>query len=92
MKKILHINLKAKYFNEIKQGIKPFEFRLKNEYWTKRLVNKSYDEIHFKLGYPKSNDEKRIIKFPYIGYEVQNITHSEFGTNTVEVFAIKIKY
>ena len=90
--KILNINLKTEYFNEIKQGIKPFEFRLKNDYWTKRLVSREYDEIHFKLGYPKANDEKRIIKFPYIGYEVQNITHLEFGINMVEVFAIKIKY
>lgn len=38
MKKILHINLKAKYFYEIKNGIKAFEYRLKNDYWTKRLA------------------------------------------------------
>ena len=51
--KTLHINLKAKYFNEIKQGLKTFEYRLKNDYWTKRLENIHYDEIYFKLGYPK---------------------------------------
>lgn len=89
MPKVLHINLKAQYFYEIKHGLKPFEFRLKNDYWTKRLVNKRYDEIHFKLGYPKANDEDRIIVAPYKGYEIQKIEHKEFGDKAVEVFAIR---
>lgn len=87
--KVLHINLKAKYFNKIKRGTKPFEFRLKNDYWSKRLINKNYDEVHFKLGYPKSSDMDKIIKIPYLGYEVQTIIHEEFGHKPVEVFAIK---
>lgn len=87
--KVLHINLKTKYFNEIKKGTKPFEFRLKNNYWSKRLIGKNYDEVHFKLGYPKSNDKEKIIKVPYLGYEIQTITHEEFGLNPVKVFAIK---
>ncbi len=89
--KILHINLKAKYFNEIKEGVKPFEFRLRNDYWSKRLINKKYDEVHFKLGYPKSSDTNKIIKVPYLGYEIQTITHEQFGIEPVEVFAIKTK-
>ncbi len=90
--KILHINLKAKYFNEIKQGLKTFEYRLKNGYWSKRLENIEYDEIYFKLGYPKSNEDDKIIKVPYLGYEIKTITHSEFGSFPVDVFAIKTNY
>jgi len=92
LKKILHINLKTQYFNEIKQGTKVFEYRLKNDYWTKRLVNKEYDEIHLKLGYPKADDKNKIIIVPFLGYEVQKITHKEFGASAVEVFALIIKY
>lgn len=90
MKKILHINLKAKYFNEIKNGIKHFEYRLKNEYWVKRLENRSYDEIHFKLGYPKNDEMEKIIKTPYVGFEIQRLTHELFGVKEVEVYAIII--
>lgn len=89
MKKVLHINLKAKYFYEIKNGIKTFEYRLNNDYWSKRLVDKDYEEIHFKLGYPKTDEVDKIIKVPYSGYEIQTITHDEFGSLPVEVFAIK---
>lgn len=89
MKKILHINLKAKYFYEIKNGVKSFEYRLKNDYWNKRLVDKVYDEVHFKLGYPKADEVEKIIKVSYIGYEVQKIKHELFGDNEVEVYAIR---
>lgn len=88
-KRILHINLKSKYFYEIKYGIKTFEYRIKNEYWSKRLENKDYDEIHFKLGYPKATDKDKIIVMPYSGFEIQVIMHPEFGNEPVEVFAIR---
>lgn len=87
-KSILHLNLKAEYFNEIKNGIKSFEYRLKNKHWSKKLINRHYDEVHFKLGYPSKDDNRRIIKMPYKGYEVQTITHKHFGSKPVEVFAI----
>lgn len=86
--KILYLNLKREYFEDIKNNIKPFEFRLKNDYWTKRLVNREYDEVWFKLGYPSSNEENKIIKRKYLGYEEQNIVHKIFDYKPTLVFAI----
>ena len=44
-KKILHLHLKAKYFNEIKSGIKTEEYRLFNSYWCKRLDFRTFDGV-----------------------------------------------
>lgn len=90
MKRILHIPVKGKYFHEIKDGTKYFEYRLITEYWRKRLEGRTYDEVHIKLGYPKSNDTSRILVRPWRGYEYQTITHAEFGGNSVDVFAIGV--
>lgn len=92
-KKILHLNLKKEYFEDIKNGNKLFEFREYNEYWTKRLENKEYDEVHFKLGYPKKDDEEKIIIRKYLGYEFRDIRHKHFGNDNpsckqIKVFAI----
>jgi len=90
--KILHLNLKAEYFNAIKDGTKEFEFRLFNDYWNKRLVKRDYDEVHFKLGYPKNDDNDKIIKCKYAGYEIRSIKHTHFCNDSyTKVFAIKIK-
>ena len=91
--KILHLNLKKEYFDDIKNKRKLFEYREDNEYWRKRLVNVDYDEVHFKLGYPKSDDTSRIIKRKYLGYEPRAIRHKHFGNTgatdkQIEVFAI----
>lgn len=87
-KRILHLNLKSDYFEAIKNGTKPFEYRLKNDYWSKRLIDKVYDEIHFKKGYPRGDEFDKIIKVPYFGYELQTIYHLHFGNEFVEVFSI----
>lgn len=89
MKKILHLNLIAEYFNEIRDGNKLFEFREVNDYWSKRLINREYDEVHFKLGYPKSDDKDKIIKRKYLGYDVRIINHPHFqDSKPTKVFAI----
>lgn len=88
-KKILHLNLKKEYFNDIKDNKKDLEFRLHNDYWKKRLINREYDEVHFKLGYPKSDDKDKIIKRKYIGYQILNINHNHFNNRELtKVFAI----
>lgn len=86
--KILHLNLKRNYFEDIENGVKPFEFRSKNDYWIKRLVGKKYDEVWFKLGYPSSSEENKIIKRKYLGYEEQTIVHKIFNYKPTLVFAI----
>jgi len=86
----LILPLKKKWFEEIKEGTKHFEYRLDTEYWRKRLVGKTFDNVIFTLGYPKSNDQNRRIIRPWAGYEMQNIIHEEWGEIQQRVFAIKI--
>jgi hypothetical protein len=90
MSKDLHLNLKGCYFDDIAAKKKPFEYRLKNEYWRRRLEGRHYDNIHIKKGYPKATDTSRIITKPYRGYEEQTITHPHFGPLPVEVYAIHV--
>jgi hypothetical protein len=52
-KKVLHLNLYRKYFDEIVSGKKTIEYRDKTPYWTSRLSNKKYDYIYFRNGYSK---------------------------------------
>ncbi|MBB3193986.1 hypothetical protein [Roseateles terrae] len=85
----LILPLKASYFNEIREGTKPEEFRLVTPYWIRRLVGKEFSHIEFTLGYPaRSNAERRLIR-PWRGMRIATITHPHFGTDPVEVFAIR---
>lgn len=86
--KILYLNLKTEFFNQIKAGIKPFEFRECTDFWTKRLVGRDYDFVSFACGYPKKTDKEKFIVAEYKGYEIQKITHPHFGDKEVTVFAI----
>ena len=86
--KILHLNLNSEYFHEIKSGKKKNEYRLYNEYWIKRLVNRNYTHIHIKLGYPLKTDTSRIIVRIWHGCFVTNVRHKVFGNKLVKVFAI----
>ena len=90
MKKILTLHLKAEYFYAIQDGTKLEEFRQCTAYWTKRL-DKIYDEIHLKLGYPKRGDMSRTIIKKYNGFKLKSITHKHFGDKEVDVFAIDVK-
>ena len=90
MSKILHLNVKKKYFYAIKAGYKTFEFRKQTDYWRKRLAGKEYEEVWIKLGYPKNTDTERIIKRRWKGYKEISIFHREFGDTPVEVFAIDV--
>lgn len=90
--KDLILAVKREYFEEIKAGIKKEEYRLCNEYWTKRLVNRenTFHKLIITLGYPKKDDTDRRLIFPYVGWERKTITHKHFGKKPVEVFAIEI--
>lgn len=85
----LHLNLKGEYFDQIEAGTKVFEFRAVSV-WAKRLQGKTFDRILIKRGYPKRDDFSRIIERPWVGYELQTITHPHFGNEPVDVFAIKV--
>jgi len=84
----LILNVKDVYFHQVKEGLKTEEYRLDNEYWQKKLIDRSYRRIVYCSGYPKREDiEKRII-FPYVGWERKTIAHPHFGDKPVNVFAI----
>jgi len=55
-KRILHLTLHRKWFDEIASGEKTEEYRERNWYWKSRLYTndgspKVFDEIHFRNGY-----------------------------------------
>lgn len=85
----LHLNLKGKYFDEIKERTKTKEYRLYNNYWKKRL-SKPYSHIYIKKGYPKNIENERIIIREYKGYSIETIKHEHFGDKPVKVFAIDL--
>ncbi|MGL5624886.1 ASCH domain-containing protein [Cetobacterium sp.] len=89
--KILTLNLKREYFEQIKSGIKTEEYRVCTPYWQKRLEGKSFDKIIIKLGYPKNSEIEKILEFKYLGYEIKTIKHKLFGNDPVKVYAIKVE-
>lgn len=86
----LHLNLKAEYFDAIKDGSKLFEYRRCTPYWVKRLVGKEFGRVFIKRGYPAHGDMDRTLVRAWAGYEIQKITHPHFGPAPVEVFAIRV--
>ena len=53
MKKVLHLNLYRKYFDQILKKEKIIEYRDITPYWSKRLEGRHYDVIKFRNGYRK---------------------------------------
>ena len=91
MPSVLHLHLKAEYFDAIAAGAKPFEYRLVTPHWRKRLEGRKYDAIELAKGYPARDDAARRLRLPWRGFEVQTITHPHFGDDPVEVFAIHVR-
>lgn len=87
----LVLPLKACYFNAIKAGTKPEEFRLVTPFWRRRLEGRTFDRIVLTLGYPKRDDHDRRLIRPWRGYRVTTITHVHFGPDPVQVFAIDVR-
>ncbi len=90
MSKVLVLRLEGRYFREIQAGVKTLEYRLRSDYWRKRLVGRDYDLIEVTLGYPKAGDSERSMRFPWRGVVEQVIQHPHFGADFVEVFAIPL--
>lgn len=86
----LHLPLKAEYFDAIKAGTKPEEYRLNTDFWRKRLQGRTYDRIVLTRGYPRRDDASRRLVLPWRGYSMKTIKHPHFGPDAVEVFAIRV--
>lgn len=82
----LHLHVKTKYFNEIKNGEKSYEYRLCNDYWSKRIIARDYVSLIIYNAY-KPGSENRIV-MRYRGYKRMTITHPHFGPLPVVVYGI----
>lgn len=87
---ILTLAVKGVYFGQMVAGVKPFEYRLRTPYWTKRLVGRTYTHVCVTYGYPAADNAERRLVVPWQGYEEQVLQHEHFGPEPVEVFAIRI--
>lgn len=88
--RVLHLNLKAEYFDAIAAGSKREEFRLATPYWRKRLQGREYDQVILKRGYPARDDTARQLRRKWAGVQLKEITHPHFGPGAVTVFAIAV--
>lgn len=86
----LHLPLKREYFEAIRDGRKPEEYRLCTDHWRRLLVGREYERIVLTLGYPHRNDDERRLVRPWRGFAVKTITHPHFGPDPVQVFAINV--
>lgn len=55
----LIIPVNGVYFDQIKAGTKTEEYRLVNDYWSKRLEGRDYRYVVMTRGYPKADDASR---------------------------------
>lgn len=81
----LHLSLKREYFEAIRDGQKPEEYRLCTPHWRKRLEGREYEHIVLTLGYPSRNDHARRLVRAWHGFTVKTITHPHFGPDPVQV-------
>lgn len=89
---VLYLPLKGEYFDAIRAGTKPEEFRLCTPYWRARLAGTPPTEIELMRGYPAKHDTQRRLRLPWRGYTIKTITHAHFGPSPVEVFAIYVAH
>lgn len=87
----LVLSVKRIYFEQIRDGVKPDEYRLCTPYWKKRLEGREYDRVVITLGYPSKNDNERRLIRPWRGVVTRTITHQHFGDSPVQVFAIDVR-
>lgn len=86
----LYLSLKSEYFDAIKAGTKPEEYRLVTPYWRSRLEGREYTKIVLTKGYPAADDHERRLTLAWRGYTIKTIQHAFFGPEPVEVFAINV--
>lgn len=88
----LYLPIKGVYFDQIKTGAKPEEYRLVTQYWMERIIGRRFDRIVLTSGYPKGGGvegETRLTR-KWNGWKIKSITHPHFGPDPVRVFAIDV--
>ena len=94
-KKILTLHLKRKYWEQIRDGKKKYEYRLDTRYWRKRILRldgsiTKVDVVRLLLGYPERGDESKLLLRKCGGITRGSIRHKEFGPDLVDVFRIDV--
>lgn len=88
--RILTLRLKRHWWEQIANGEKSAEMRLRSEYWARRLEGREYDEVHIWLGYPPASDRSKLIRRRWAGFRRRTVRHEEFGSEPVPVYAIDV--
>lgn len=87
----LILHLEKKYFDQIKSGEKTEEYRQVNEYWSKRLIKKTFEKVVLLCGYPKRGDETKTIIRKWTGYTIKHEYLPLYNASGfTKVFAIDI--
>ncbi|WP_137654445.1 ASCH domain-containing protein [Escherichia albertii] len=68
----LQLSVKGEYFDAMIRGEKTEEYRLCNDYWNKRLVNRKYVRLIITKGYPKRDDSDKPVKVFAIKVNIGN--------------------
>ena len=93
-KRILHLTIKYKWFVEIAEGRKPYEFREVKPYWTKRLFNsdgtaKEFDEIHIRNGYTM---DRPFIRSQWWGFHIRSYDNGEcYAIDVGDIIEVRSK-
>lgn len=90
-KRILHLHLKFKHFDQIFDGSKDFEYRKANDYWRKRFAKRPpYEEVWLYRGYQKAISGKTLLKRKFYP-PVFTIDECEpYGPGKHDLFALKV--
>ena len=97
--KILHLPLKAKWYEMIESGVKTEEYRIQSDYWFKRLTHFLDDDFDITKG-DLGIKHFDLVKFSYgytrrtMTFEIESISigkgKREWGAPTENVFIIKL--
>lgn len=92
VERVLTIPVKGVYFDAIAAGTKPEEYRLRTDYWSRRLEGRTYSKVVLTRGYPKGGgiEGATRLSLPWRGFTRKTITHPFFGAEPDDVFAINV--
>lgn len=90
MTRVLVLRLKARWWDDIAAGRKSVELRLQTDHWRRRLIGRTYDEIHLWRGYPPKTDTEKLLRRRWVSVRSVEVTHEEFGPRPVAVFEIDV--
>ena len=86
----LVLTLRHEYFDAIKSGVKTEEYRETTDYWKRRLIGKTFNNIVlFRGWYSSKRTPENCLVFPWRGYTIKRIPSWE-RQETVKVFAMPL--